>query len=102
MKKLKSRINSESVFYHSIKSLLSSSLPSEDMKIKIYKTIILAVVLYGCETLCLTLREKHRVRTFENGVLRRIYMYEAGEDCIMRSFITCTLHQVLLGLSNQG
>jgi hypothetical protein len=40
---------------------------------KIYKTIILPVVLYGCETLSLTLREKHRLRVFENKVLRRIF-----------------------------
>jgi hypothetical protein len=41
--------------------------------IKIYKTIILPVVLYGCETLSLTLREEHRLRVFENRVLRRIF-----------------------------
>jgi hypothetical protein len=43
------------------------------MKIRIYKTIILPVVLYGCETLSLTLREAHRLRLFENRVLRRIF-----------------------------
>jgi hypothetical protein len=43
------------------------------VKIKIYKTIILPVVLYGCETLSLTLREEHRLRVFENRVLRRIF-----------------------------
>jgi hypothetical protein len=42
------------------------------VKIKIYKTIILPVVLYGCETLYLTLSEEHRLRVFENRVLRRI------------------------------
>jgi hypothetical protein len=42
-------------------------------KIRISKTIILAVVLYGCETWCLTLREKHELRVFENRVLRRIF-----------------------------
>jgi hypothetical protein len=40
---------------------------------KIYKTIILPVVLYGCETLSLTLREEHRLRVFENRVLKRIF-----------------------------
>jgi hypothetical protein len=40
---------------------------------KIYKTIILPVVLYGCETCFLTLREVHRLRVFENRVLRRIF-----------------------------
>jgi hypothetical protein len=43
------------------------------VKIKIYKTIILPVVLYGCETLSLMLREEHRLRVFENRVLRRIF-----------------------------
>jgi hypothetical protein len=43
------------------------------MKIKIYKTIILPVVLYGCETWSLTLRDEHRLRVFENRVLRRIF-----------------------------
>jgi hypothetical protein len=43
------------------------------VKIKIYKTIILPVVLYGCESLSLTLREEHRLRIFENRVLRRIF-----------------------------
>jgi hypothetical protein len=44
-----------------------------NIKIKIYKTIILPVVLYGCETWCLTLREEYRLRVFENSVLRRIF-----------------------------
>jgi hypothetical protein len=43
------------------------------VKIKIYKTIILPVVLYVCEILSLTLREEHRFRAFENRVLRRIF-----------------------------
>jgi hypothetical protein len=41
--------------------------------VKIYKTIILLVVLYGCETWSVTLREEHRLRVFENRVLRRIF-----------------------------
>jgi hypothetical protein len=48
-------------------------LLSKDFKIKIYRTIILPVILYGCETWLLTLREEHRVRVFENRVLRRIF-----------------------------
>jgi hypothetical protein len=43
------------------------------VKIKIYRTIILPVVLYGCETLSLMLMEEHRLRVFENRVLRRIF-----------------------------
>jgi hypothetical protein len=52
---------------------LSSRLLSRNVKIKIYKTIILPVVLYGCETWSLTLKEEHRLRGFENRILRRIF-----------------------------
>ena len=52
---------------------LSSSLLSNNLKIKIYRTIILPVVLYGCETWSLTLKEEHRLKVFENRVLRRIF-----------------------------
>jgi hypothetical protein len=52
---------------------LSSRLLSKNLKIRIYKTIILPVVLYGCETWSLTLREEHRLRVFENRVLRKIF-----------------------------
>ena len=50
--------------------LLSSSLLSKKLKIKIYRTIILPVVLYGCETWSLIMREEHRLRGFENRMLR--------------------------------
>jgi hypothetical protein len=59
--------------YHSVQSLLFSHLLSRNVKVKIYKTIILPVVLCGCETWSLTLREVHRLRVFENRVLRRIF-----------------------------
>jgi hypothetical protein len=52
---------------------LSSRLLSRNVKVKIYKTIILPVVLYGCETWSLMLREEHKLRVFENRVLRRIF-----------------------------
>jgi hypothetical protein len=45
----------------------------KNVKIRIYKTIILAVVLYGCDTWSLTSREEHRLRVFENGAPRRIF-----------------------------
>jgi hypothetical protein len=48
-------------------------------KIRISKNIILAVLLYGCKTLCLTLREEHGLRVFENGVLRRIFRPKKDE-----------------------
>ena len=50
-----------------------SSLLSKKLKIKIYRTIILPVVLYGCETWWLTLREERRLTVFENRVLRRLF-----------------------------
>ena len=56
-----------------MQNLLSSSLLSKNLKIKIYRTIILPVVLYGCETWPLALREERRPRVFENRVLRRIF-----------------------------
>jgi hypothetical protein len=63
-------------------------------KIKIYKTVILAVVLYGCETWPRPLKKEHRLRVFENRVLRRIFGPKREEDgswrnCIMMIFITC-------------
>jgi len=64
---------------NSVQNLLSSSLLSKNLKIKIYKTIILPVVLYGCETWSLTLREERRVRVFENRVLRRMFWPKRDE-----------------------
>jgi hypothetical protein len=58
---------------------LSSRLLSRNVKIKIYKTVILQVVLYGCETWSLTLREDHRLKVFENRVLRRIFGPKWGD-----------------------
>ena len=52
---------------------LSSRLLPKNLKIKIYRTIILPVVLYGYETWSLTLREERRLRVFENRVLRRVF-----------------------------
>ena len=56
--------------YHSVQNLLSSRLLSKNLKIKIYRSIILPVVLYGCETWSLTVREERKLRVFENMVLR--------------------------------
>jgi hypothetical protein len=58
---------------HSVQSLLSFRLLSGNVKVEIYETIILPIVLYGCETWSLTMRETHRLRVFENRVLRRIF-----------------------------
>jgi len=62
-----------SACYYSVHYLLSSSLLSKNLKIKIYRNIILPIVLYGCEILSLTLREERRLRVFENRVLRRVF-----------------------------
>jgi hypothetical protein len=70
---INSRLNSENACYHLVHSLLSSRLLSRNLKVKIYRTIILPVVLYGCETWSLTVREEHRLMVFENRVLRRIF-----------------------------
>ena len=56
-----------------MQNLLSSRLLSKNLKIKIYRTIILSVVFYGCDTWSLTLREERKSRVFENMVLRRIF-----------------------------
>jgi hypothetical protein len=68
-----SGLQSGNACYHSVQNLLSSSLLSKNIKIKIHRTIILSVVLYGCETWSFTLREERRLRAFENRVLRRIF-----------------------------
>ena len=56
-----------------MQNLLFSSLLSKNLKIKVYRTIILPVVLYGCEIWSLTLRKERRLRVFENRVLRRVF-----------------------------
>jgi hypothetical protein len=53
---------------------------SKNIKIRIYKTITLPVVLYGCETWSLTVREEQKLRMFENRVLRRIFGPKRGEE----------------------
>ncbi|KAJ4426515.1 hypothetical protein ANN_27329 [Periplaneta americana] len=70
---IKRRINMGNACYYSVEKLLSSSLLSKNLKVRIYKTVILPVLLYGCETWTLTLREEHRLRVFENKVLRKIF-----------------------------
>ena len=67
---IKSRLKSGNACYHSVQNLLSSGFQSKNLKIKIYTTIILSLVLYGYETWSLTLREERRPRVFENRVLR--------------------------------
>jgi hypothetical protein len=72
-KEIEGILNSGNACYQSVHNLfLSSRLLSIHIKFRIYKSIILPVVLYGCETLSLTLREEHILREFETRVLMRI------------------------------
>jgi hypothetical protein len=79
--------------YHSIQNLLSSRLLSKSVKIAINKTIILPLVLYGCEAWSLALREEYRLRVFENRVLRIIFGLKR-DKVTGGSFVICTLRQV--------
>ncbi|KAJ4428775.1 hypothetical protein ANN_25768 [Periplaneta americana] len=67
------RINMGNACYYSAEKLLSSSLQSKNLKIRIYKTVILPVVLHSCETWTLTLREEQRLKVYENKILRKIF-----------------------------
>jgi hypothetical protein len=69
---IKSRLNSGNACYRLVQNLLPSYLKQKILKIKIYKTVILPVVLCGCETWTVTLREEYKLRVFENKVLRKI------------------------------
>ena len=69
---IKIRFKYGNACYHSVQNLLSSSLIFQNLKIKVHRKI-LPVVLYGCETWSLTLREERRLRVFENRVLMRIF-----------------------------
>jgi len=85
-----------------VQYLLYSSLLSKNTKVKIHRTIILCVVLYGCETWSLTLREERRLRVFENRVQRRIFWPKRDEvtvewSYIMRSLMISTPHPILVG-----
>ena len=74
---IKSRLKSGNACYHSVQNLLSSNLLSKNIKIKIYRTIILPVILYGCETWSLTLKEERWQSVLWNGVLR---IFEPKKD----------------------
>ena len=99
---IKSRLKPGNACNHSVQNLLSSSLPSKNLKIKIYRTIALPVVC-GCETWSLTLREERRLRVSENRVLRRVFGPRWDEvtgewrNYIMRSSMICTTRPILFG-----
>jgi len=70
---IKSLLKSGNACYYSVQNLLSSILLSNNLKIKIQRTITLSVVVYAFEAWSLTLRKERRLRVFENRVLRRIF-----------------------------
>jgi hypothetical protein len=73
LEEINSRLNSGNACYSSVQGLPSSRMLPGNLKVKTCKSTIQPVLLYGCETWSLTLREKHRMRMFENRVLRRIF-----------------------------
>ena len=103
---MKSRLKSGNACYHLVQNLLYSSLLSKNIKTKIHRTIIFPVVLYGCETWLLTLREERRMRCLRTGCwgeylgLRGMRCKGSGENYIMRSFMIHTPHQILFEWPN--
>jgi hypothetical protein len=98
------RLKSCNACYHSVQNLLSSHLVPKNIKIRIYKTIILPVVLYGYETWFWTLMEVHTLKVFEKRVLRGILVFGPKRDEVIEGWRklynedlqTCTLHPVSL------
>jgi hypothetical protein len=71
--KIKRRLNSGNACYHLVPNTSSSRLLSKNVQVRIYKITILLVVLHGCEIWSLILMEEHKLRVFENRVLRSIF-----------------------------
>jgi hypothetical protein len=91
---IKRRLKWGNASYYSVQNLLSSRLISKNLKIKIYRTVALPVVLYGCETWSLTLREEHGLGIFENRVLRRMFGPKREEDGSWRKLHNDELHSL--------
>jgi hypothetical protein len=91
---IKGILNSGNACYFSVQNILSSRLISKELKLKIYKTVILPFVLYGCETWSLTLREERRLRFYGNRVLRRIFGPKSNEDQSWRKLHNDELHNL--------
>jgi hypothetical protein len=106
---IKSRLKSGNAGYHSVLNVLCSSALSRNVEIKIYRTVIFSVVLNGCETWLLTLREERRLRVLEKRVLRRIFGLRrdevTGESRKLHNeelndlycLMICTAHPILFG-----
>ena len=96
---IKCRFKAENSSYYSVQTLLSSRLLSKNLKINIYQTIILPVMLYGCETWSLTLREQCRLNMFQSRILKQILglreiQMGSGESCKTTHFIVLTVHLI--------
>jgi hypothetical protein len=89
---IKSRLNSGNACCYSVQNLFSSRLISKNLKIKIYRTVILPVVLYGCQTWSLTLGEEQILRVFQNRVLRKVFGPKREEDGSWRKLHNDELH----------
>jgi len=100
---IKSRLKSRNACYYSVKNLLPSSLLSKYLNIKIYRTIILPVVLYGCEIWSCKLREERRPRVLENSALRSILGPKKDEvtgewrKLLNEVLMICTPHPIFFG-----
>ena len=94
------------ILVHSVTLVLSSRPLSNNLNMKIHKTIILPVVLYSCETWTLTLREGRRLRVFERKILRRVFGPNRGDGngewkrLHNENFVVCAVHQISLGMGN--
>ena len=77
---MSSRLTSVNACYHLVRNLLSPNLQCKYMKIKIYSTTILPVVLYGCASWSLTLRDEYRLRVFKNRVLKKRFGRKRDEE----------------------
>ena len=91
---IKCRLKAGNSCYYSVQTHLASRLLSKNLKIKIYKTIILPVVIYGCETWSLILKEECRLRVFQNRILRRIFGPKRNENGEWRRLHNEELHSL--------
>jgi hypothetical protein len=91
---IKSRLNSGNACCNSVQNNFSSRLIYQKTKTKRYKTVILPVVLYGCETWSLALREEHRLKVFENRVLKKVFGPKMEEDGTWRILHNDNIHSL--------
>jgi len=87
-------LNSGNACYHSVQNLLSYHYIPKNLKIKTHKTVILTVVLCGCVTWSLALKEEHRLMVFQNSVLRRIFGPKKEDDVSWKNSHNDGLHSL--------